>query len=95
MLFQRLSTSFFVPNQRTKSSKRSSNGGGGKSRCPYTSLYLSCLKIGLTVADLKYMTLSRAIFLVDTYNATYGAANTKTDTVREATQEDIQSFFGG
>lgn len=66
--------------------------GGGRNPLPYTYMYASGLKLGLTTSDLKAMPYMRLVNLIQAWSWT--PPEPKDSGTREATQADIRAFFG-
>lgn len=80
---------FFDPEPPSPSKR--GKGKGRQSRCPYTSMIVSALQMGLTKQDLHEIKVSNLMWLLTEWadmNSSQEESN-----VREATQEDIKSIL--
>lgn len=65
---------------------------GKKSDFPEQSFLLSCLKLGLSISDLKQLTFTEVMKVIVEFLDINQVEN---DGVRKATQADIDKFYGG
>ena len=93
-LSPRQCASFFEPELATPSKNAKSKGR--ELSLPYTFMYVSGLKLGLTTADLRTMPYPRLVNMISAWNE----ANSSTDesqpkeTVVNATQAHIDAILG-
>jgi hypothetical protein len=76
-----------------KQPSKSSDGGGSAKSLPYTTVFLSGMRMGFTAQELKAMSYTRLLNFIDSYNELMTPEKEGEPTVREATQADIQSML--
>lgn len=86
-----MKTACFAKGLPKPSKAKSGNGGGAPVR-GYAALLASALDLGFTYTDMRHMPYGRLMWVLDEWRRMN--STDKQDGVREATQQDIDKFFG-